>query len=64
MLALPLVWPRLFFPLVWGGFFFLLEPLAEKLGATSLLSDLRAGRGKRLLLLMASGLFCGLLWEG
>ncbi|MBW1741353.1 MAG: hypothetical protein JRJ42_09520, partial [Deltaproteobacteria bacterium] len=36
MLVLPLVFPDYFFPLVWGAFIFLLEPICAKWGARSL----------------------------
>lgn len=62
-LALPLIAPTLFFPLVWGGFVFLLEPWLHKNGGDSLLTDLESGRPRRPLLLMTSGLLCGFFWE-
>jgi len=62
-LVLPLVWPRLFFPLVWLGFVLLLEPVNSGLGAPSLLGDLAAGRRSRLAGWMAAGLGAGVLWE-
>jgi hypothetical protein len=63
MLILSLALPRYFFPLVWGGFAFLLEPLNERLGAPSILADWREGRVGRLKLLLSSGFLCGILWE-
>lgn len=63
MAALPLLWPKFFFPLVWGAFLFLLEPLNERWGAASLLSEWRTGSLKRFYLLLIAGLFCGGLWE-
>jgi hypothetical protein len=63
MLVLPLLWPQYFFPLVWGSLIFLLEPLNERMGASSLLADWRMGRMKRLFTLLAAGLLCGGLWE-
>ncbi|MCM0755240.1 hypothetical protein M7784_08260 [Desulfovibrio aminophilus] len=62
-LVLPLMAPRLFFPLVWGAFVFLLEPWLHRHGGDSLLSDLESGRPRRPLLLLASGLLCGFFWE-
>jgi hypothetical protein len=62
-LALPLLWPKIFFPLVWMAPLFLLEPLNELLGGQSLLSDWRSGSLRRLTLLMSAGLICGILWE-
>jgi hypothetical protein len=40
---LPLLWPRCFFPLVWGCFTFLLEPLNYRLGGRSLMRHWQAG---------------------
>jgi hypothetical protein len=62
-IALPLIWPQLFFPLVWGAFIFLLEPLNHKFGAPSLLHDWENGSFRRFYLLLLSGAICGLLWE-
>jgi hypothetical protein len=62
-LALPLLWPKLFFPLVWMAPVLLLEPANELLGGQSLLSDWRSGTLRRLTLLLTAGFFCGLLWE-
>ena len=62
-LALPLLLPRFFYPLVWGGFVLVLEPFNRKRHATSLLEDLQTGRAGRIASLLASGLACGFLWE-
>ncbi|MBK8575356.1 MAG: hypothetical protein IPN90_06660 [Elusimicrobia bacterium] len=61
--VLPLQWPNLFFPLIWGAPIFLLEPVNELMGGQSLLSDWRSGTLRRLVLLMMAGLLCGFLWE-
>jgi hypothetical protein len=63
MAVLPVLWPSLFFPLVWGSFIFLLEPVNERLGLSSLLSDWRGGRLHRFVTLLVAGFFCGGLWE-
>jgi hypothetical protein len=63
MLALPLVWPKLFFPLVWGALVFLLEPLNHKLGAKSLMRRWEAGDLSPFVRLLMAGLICGALWE-
>ncbi len=63
MLALPLLCPEYFFPLVWGGFALLLDPVNLRMGAPSLLKDLSLGRPARILRLLAAGLVCGFLWE-
>ncbi len=62
-LALPLLWPQFFFPLVWGIFVFLLEPLNHRLGLPSLMRDLQQGTLRTFCLLLVAGAICGLLWE-
>ncbi|MHC1744681.1 MAG: hypothetical protein AB9873_16855 [Syntrophobacteraceae bacterium] len=62
-LVTPLLEPRFFFPLIWVGFIFLLDPLNHRLGAPSLLRDLENGCYRRLFQLPIAGLCCGLLWE-
>jgi len=62
-LMLPLFWPTLFYPLVWGAPIFLLDPVNELMGGQSLLSDWRSGTLRRLVLLMTAGFLCGFLWE-
>lgn len=64
LLALPLVWPRWFFPLVWVGPLLLLEVFTHgRDPARSLLGDLEQGRPGRVLRLLAAGAAVGLLWE-
>jgi hypothetical protein len=55
--------PQYFFPLIWVGFIFLLEPLIYRFGGKSLMKDLEEGNPKKIYLLLAAGLICGLLWE-
>lgn len=62
-LVLPLAWPDFFFPLIWGGFVFLLEPWLHREGGDCLLSDLEAGRPRRPLVVAAAGLVTGFFWE-
>ena len=62
-LILPLLWPQYFFPLVWGGFIFLLEPLNHRLGAPSLMREWEQGSLRTFFLLLLAGAICGLLWE-
>ena len=62
MLGLPILFPTVFFPLVWLGFVFLLEPFNFKHGAESILGDLAQGSFRNLYLLLLSGLLCGVLW--
>ena len=62
-LALPLIWPQFFFPLVWGIFIFLLEPLNHRLGLPSLMREWQQGTLRTFYLLLVAGAICGLLWE-
>jgi hypothetical protein len=55
--------PRYFFPLIWVGFIFLLEPLNERFGKSSILKGLEEGNPRKIYLLLAAGLICGILWE-
>ena len=55
--------PEYFFPLIWVGFIFLLEPLNYRFGSKSLLKDLEEGNPKQIYLLLVAGLICGFLWE-
>ena len=62
-LILPLMFPRFAFPLVWGFMVLMLDPLNYRAGRPSLIGDLSRGRARRVVVLLASGLVCGLLWE-
>jgi hypothetical protein len=62
-LVLTLTAPRLFFPLVWVGFIFLIEPLNYRRGRRSFLRDLEEGRRSPVLAWMAAGLAAGVFWE-
>lgn len=62
-LFLPLLLPRFFFPLVWGGFIFLLEPINRHLGFDSLTEQWETVSLRRFTILLFSGLICGILWE-
>lgn len=63
-LALPLLWPNLFFPLIWAPAFLLLEPWVAKVRPKeSWLSGLRVGQAGPAAALLLSGIACGLLWE-
>ncbi len=63
MLALPIVAPRLFFPLVWLGFVFLLDPVNYRRGRPSFLRDFEDGRRGPVTAWMFAGLAAGLIWE-
>ncbi|WP_157608253.1 hypothetical protein [Thermodesulfatator atlanticus] len=62
-LVLPVAYPRYFFPLVWGSFIFLLEPINHALGAPSLLREWEKGSFRKFYALLLAGLICGFLWE-
>ena len=62
-LFLPLVVPRYTFPLIWGSFIFLLEPINYHWGGKSLLADWERGSLKKFYLLLVAGLICGFVWE-
>jgi hypothetical protein len=55
--------PLYFFPLIWVGFIFLLDPVNNWLGGRSLLRDLEEGNPRKIYLLLIAGLICGFLWE-
>jgi len=55
--------PKYFFPLIWVGFIFLLEPFNYRFGGRSLLKDLEEENPRKIYLLFIAGLICGLLWE-
>jgi len=58
-----LVFPKIFFPLVWLGFIFLLEPINYRINENSLYSDLEKGRAGRIYSWLAAGFAAGILWE-
>jgi len=62
-LILPLIVPRYTFPLTWGSFIFLLEPINYRFGGKSLLADWERGSLRKFYVLLVSGLICGVLWE-
>jgi hypothetical protein len=62
-LLLPLLWPQYFFPLVWGGFIFLLEPVNHHCRASSLIHEWEQGSLQQFYRLLLAGACCGFLWE-
>ena len=63
-LVLPLLWPRIFFALIWGSVFLMIESLlAREAPEKSWLRSLGEGRPRRAQALLLSGLACGLAWE-
>jgi hypothetical protein len=66
MLALLLLRPRTFYPLLWLSLVFLLEPLCRWLGRRSLLSHLTGDPGgdwRPVVTLALGALACGFFWE-
>lgn len=63
MLILPMAWPKVFFPLVWGALVFLLEPINHRLGVKSLMRSWERGDLSPFVRLLAAGLVCGVCWE-
>jgi Domain of unknown function (DUF4332) len=61
---LPLVWPLLFFPLIWMSMALLCEPLVYRWHGQSVLAELARGEPRRLATLLAAGAINGGLWEG
>ena len=63
MLALLLLWPRVFFPFVWLSVYFIIEPVNAWLGHRSLVEPLSRGDWRPVVALWAGGLICGFFWE-
>ncbi len=61
--AAPLIWPRYFFPAVWLGPIFLLDPIVERAGIRSLSSSVSGRDFRRVGSLLLGGLLCGFIWE-
>lgn len=61
--ALPLIWPRLFFPLVWLSLIFLVEPVNYWRRAPTLISDLHRNDWRKFWSWVLAGLAAGFLWE-
>lgn len=62
-LALLLLWPRYFFPLVWVSIWLILEPINAWRGHPTLLGPLERGDWRPLLSMALGGLMCGFFWE-
>ena len=63
MFILPLLYPRLFFPLVWGWMIFALEPVNHRWGLPSLMREWQQGSLNTFVRLLVAGGICGLVWE-
>ncbi len=62
-IVLTIAWPRLFFPLVWLCFIFLLEPVNHYLKNATFLADSESGNWTRIWSWILAGLAAGFLWE-
>ncbi len=60
---LVIIWPRLFFPLTWLCFIFMLEPLNIWLGNESYVKDMDKRDWARFWSWVLAGLVAGILWE-
>lgn len=56
-------YPKFCFPLIWGSFIFLLEPINYRWGGKSILRDWGKGSLRKFYLLLTAGAICGILWE-
>jgi hypothetical protein len=63
MLALVMIFPTIFFVLVWLSVFFILEPVNVWLGFNSIYDYLKNGNWKPVLSLWIGCLICGFFWE-
>jgi len=50
-------------PIVWIGWAFFLDPINQRLGERSFLSELFTGKARSTLIMFLAGFICGILWE-
>ncbi len=62
-LVMPIILPKYFFPIIWFGFFFLLDPINYLHKQPSIIRHLKDRKLKIPLALIFAGLVSGLLWE-
>ena len=63
ILGLLLLWPQIFFPLVWISVYFIIEPINFWLGVKTLLQFTEKGNWHPVWNLWAGVLICGFFWE-
>lgn len=63
MFFLSLIFPKYFFPLVWGCFVLMLDPVNALWKSKSLIQEWRQKNWNRTLQILCAGLICGGLWE-
>ncbi len=61
--AATLVFPGIFYPLVWVAPFLVLDGLVAAAGGRSIIADLASGVWERAAVIAGAGLLCGGLWE-
>jgi hypothetical protein len=63
-MVVPLIWPSTYMtPLVWLGVTYFVDPINQRFGDRSFLSEFFTGRFRSTLIMFLAGLICGLLWE-
>jgi hypothetical protein len=63
MALLIVLWPRYYFPLVWGALYLIVEYISLKLGYRTLLGHLSQGDWRQVVSLGMGSLICGFFWE-
>jgi hypothetical protein len=63
MIALAVVWPTVFFPLVWIGLFFAIDPIVRLSSGWSIAAQVERGWWGGVWRLFAAGIICGFFWE-
>jgi hypothetical protein len=63
MALLIVLWPRYYFPLVWGALYLIVEAINLKLGYRTLLAHLSQGDWRQTVSLGLGSLICGFFWE-
>lgn len=61
--VLPVVMPGVFYPLIWGAFFFLLDPINYSNNQPSIIGHLKKGNRSILVYILIAGIILGILWE-
>lgn len=60
---LPVLFPKVFYALIWGAFFFLLDPLNYVNKQPSIIGHVKNGNKSIVLYLLLAGIIIGILWE-
>jgi hypothetical protein len=63
IVLLIIIFPKIFYPLVWVSVFLLVEPLNVRFGFNSLFEHISKGDWKPVFALALGGLICGFFWE-